>query len=473
MDFRNRVQTKDLHDHIGETVQLAGWVDARRDHGKLIFVDLRDATGKIQMVAKPDNEAAHEEANRVRGEWCISVSGLVKERPEKMVNSEQTNGDLEFEITELTVLTEAETPPFELDTSGYEVTEEIRLTYRYLDLRRARLAENIQMRSAVLSYLQRYLTDAGFFQVETPNLANSSPEGARDYVIPSRIDIGKFYALPQAPQQFKQMLMLSGLERYFQIARCFRDEDTRGDRQPEFTQLDIEMSFVDRDQVMALVEDMFTKLVKELYPSKRLTSEPWPRLTYREAMESYGTDRPDLRHDPNDPDELAFGWVIDFPLFEEERDRHGNFQPSHHMFTMPRADDMETFYSDPANARSTQMDLVLNGNEVGGGSIRIHDPDVQQQMFDLIGFSEEDVSHFKHMLTAFRYGAPPHGGIAPGLDRLMMVLQNEETIRETIAFPKTGEGRDLMMGAPSAITNEQLHELGLHIEKPRDDQQGK
>ena len=463
MNYTDRIRTEELHDHIGAEVTLAGWVSARRDHGKLIFIDLKDATGVIQMVSKPGSEA-HEQAEQVRDQWCIAVTGHVKERPEKMVNSDQANGDLEFEVTGLEVLSEAETPPFELDTDGYEVGEEHRMEHRYLDLRRDRMRRNIQTRAKVNSFFRNHLTGHGFTEVETPSLTSSSPEGARDYVVPSRIEQGAFYALPQAPQQFKQMLMVAGFERYFQIARCFRDEDTRGDRQPEFTQLDIELSFVGRDEIMALVEEMLTRMITELYPDKTIRQTPWPRLSYRDVMDQYGTDRPDLRNDKEDPDELAFAWIIDFPLFEDELE-NDTYAPSHHMFTMPNSEDLDLLSSEPQKVRSTQMDIVLNGSEIAGGSVRIHDRDIQKQIFDLIGFSEEEQQRFAHMLEAFRYGVPPHGGIAAGLDRLLAILQDEPSIREIIAFPKTGEGRDLMMNAPSEISQAQLDELGLKIDK--------
>lgn len=445
---------------------MAGWVDIRRDHGQLIFLDLRDATGLVQMVASPKNEEAHKVADSLRPEWVIRVKGLIKERPAKMVNSEQANGDLEIELAEVEVLNQAETPPFDLSTDGREIKEELRMEYRYLDLRRKRMRENIQTRSRAIRFIREFLAERNFTEIETPILGKSTPEGARDYVVPSRLEQGSFYALPQSPQQYKQLLMVAGLERYFQIARCFRDEDTRGDRQPEFTQLDIEMSFMSRDEIMDLTETLFTQLVETLYPEKHIKQKPWPRLSYQEVLETYGTDRPDLRQDPNDPQELAFGWVIDFPLFEEELE-DGHYAPSHHMFTAPNSEDLAQLDSKPEQVRSTQMDMVLNGYEVGGGSVRIHDPEIQRQVFKLIGFSDTQAERFEHMLTAFRYGVPPHGGIASGLDRLLTVLQNEPSIREVIAFPKTGEGRDLLMGAPSEVEQRQLDELGLKIARSK------
>ena len=469
MDYTKKTNTKHLHEHIGEEITLAGWVHSRRDHGKLIFIDLRDSGGMIQTVSKPDTNDTHDEVDRLRPEWCVALSGTLKQRPEKMVNSEQDNGDLEFEITGVEVLTEAETPPFEIETDGYEVSEDIRMQYRYLDLRRNRLTDNMQKRASVLNFIRRYLEERDFTEIETPELTKSTPEGARDYVVPSRIYPGEFYALPQSPQQYKQLLMVAGLERYFQFPKCFRDEDTRGDRQPEFTQLDLEMSFASQEDLLSLTEDMYTKLIETIYPDKKVTQSPWPRLSYKEAMDQYGTDAPDLREDKSDPNELAFGWIVDFPLFDEELE-NGHYAPSHHMFTAPKEEDIDKLESDPASVKSYQHDMVLNGFEIGGGSIRIHDPEIQKKIFELIGFDAKQSESFGHILEAFKYGVPPHGGIAPGMDRLLMLLQGEENIREVIAFPKTGEGRDLMMGAPSEISDTQLNELHLKVQKTKGSQ---
>ena len=460
----NRVLIKDLKNHIGEEVTLMGWIDTRRDHGKIVFFDLRDATGIVQTVIVPKEEAAYVAAGDARAEWVVTMRGMVNKRPEKMVNADLPTGDIELYTTDLSVITKAETPPFDISGDGREIDEELRLTYRYLDLRRPRLARNIRMRHAFIKEVRDYLSARDFVEVETPLLTKSTPEGARDYVVPSRMEKGKFYALPQSPQQYKQLLMVAGFERYFQIARCLRDEDTRGDRQPEFTQLDMEMSFVEQEDILRITEEMFTAIVGKLYPEKRIMKKPWPRMSYKEAMEKYGNDKPDIRENKDDSNELAFLWVLDFPLFEEEKtDKH--FAPSHHMFTAPKTEDIGKLDTDPHAVRAYQHDLVLNGYEVGGGSIRIHDPALQAKIFDLIGFDEEDKANFKHMLTAFSYGVPPHGGIAPGLDRLLMLLQGEPNIREVIAFPKTGEGRDLMMNAPSEIKEAQLKELGITIAK--------
>ncbi|MEK9209362.1 MAG: amino acid--tRNA ligase-related protein, partial [Patescibacteria group bacterium] len=322
-------------------------------------------------------------------------------------------------------------------------------------------------RHKIENYLREHLTKQGFIEIETPVLTKSTPEGARDYVVPSRLQKGKFYALPQSPQQYKQLLMVSGLERYFQLVRCFRDEDTRGDRQPEFTQLDIEMSFVEQEDILNLIENLFTKLVQDLYLEKNISQIPWPRLSYKEAMEKYGNDKPDLRKNKNDQNELAFCWILDWPLFEWNKNEK-RWDPHHHPFTSPRDEDLSLLDKDPAKVRSWQHDLVLNGYEVGGGSIRIHDPKIQEKVFELVGLKKEEIwQKFGHMLGAFRYGVPPHGGIASGLDRVIAILQNEPNIREVIAFPKTGDGRDLMMDSPSEINREQLKELGLEIKKEK------
>ncbi len=457
-----RTLIKDLHSHIGEEVSISGWIDTRRDHGKIVFIDLRDFSGIVQTVIIPKEAKAYQAAEEARSEWVVEIKGMLNKRPEKMVNPDLPTGDIELYVTGFKVITKAETPPFDISGGGHEIDEELRLTYRYLDLRRPRLAKNLRARHAFIKEIRDYLAARDFVEVETPILTKSTPEGARDYIVPSRLSKGEFYALPQSPQQYKQLLMVAGLERYFQIAKCLRDEDTRGDRQPEFTQIDIEMSFVTQEDILALTEGMFTRIVEKLYPEKRILKKPWPRLSYEEVMKKYGNDKPDLRENKDDPDELAFAWVLDFPLFESEKTGK-HYVPSHHMFTAPKEENIAKLDVAPHAVRSYQHDLVLNGYEVGGGSIRIHDPALQAKIFDLIGFDEADKENFKHMLTAFSYGVPPHGGIAPGLDRLLMLLQNEPNIREVIAFPKTGDARDLMMGAPSAVKDEQLKELGIKI----------
>lgn len=460
----NRVLIKNLKDYKEKTVKIAGWVNIRRDHGKLVFLDIRDYTGIIQTVSTPQEKESYKIAQDLRPEWVVEITGEVSQRPEKMTNTNVQNGDIELQIKGIKVLNMAETPPFDVTSDGHEIGEEHRLEYRYLDLRRDRLQKNIRNRHKVNQFIRNYLTDKDFVEIETPLLSKSTPEGARDYVVPSRLDKGKFYALPQSPQQYKQLLMVGGMEKYFQIAHCMRDEDTRGDRQPEFIQLDIEVSFIDQEYILNLMEELYTKLIKEIYPDKKITKSPWPRLNYEDVMKEYGTDSPDLRKNKEDENELAFAWILNFPLFEKEGK---NYVPSHHMFTSPHPEDIELLDKDPGKVRGLQYDLVLNGNEIAGGSIRIHNVKIQEKIFDLIGFSKKEKGDFKHMLKAFTFGTPPHGGIASGMDRLMMVLENEPSIREVMAFPKTGEGRDLMMEAPSEIDDKQLEELGLEIKKKK------
>ena len=473
-----RIHIKDLSEHTGKEVMIKGWVDVRRDHGKLIFIDLRDVTGKVQMVALPNHEEAHKAADTVRPEWVVEVTGKVNERPEKMINKDEINGAIEIEVLGLKVLNQSETPPIDVTGPGHEINEAVRLKYRYLDLRRPRMQETMKKRAAMSLFLRNYLTKEGFIELDTPILTKSTPEGARDFLVPSRVQHGKFYALPQSPQQYKQLLMVAGFEKYFQIARCFRDEDIRADRAfGEFTQLDVEMSFATQEDILQLAEKMFTQLIKEVFPEKKIKESPWPRLSHAEAMEKYGTDKPDLREDKNDPNELAFAWVLDFPLFTEQSDDdyfHGSggakFAPSHHMFTAPHPDDVPLLETDPTKVRGLQHDMVLNGHEVGGGSIRIHDPKVQEKVFDLIGFSAEQKEEFSHMLEAFTYGVPPHGGIAPGFDRLLMTVLGEPSIREIVPFPADGSGNVSVLDAPSKVTTQQLNEAGiLKIDEPEEE----
>ncbi|MDP3988991.1 MAG: aspartate--tRNA ligase [bacterium] len=468
-----RIFIDTLHDHIEKEVLLKGWVDNRRDHGKLTFIDLRDVSGIVQMVALPQHSEAHEVAHTIRGEWVLAVTGIVHKRPERMINALQVNGDIEIEITHIEVLNEAQTPPFDVTSDGSDIDERLRLKYRYLDLRRPRMQKNIVAHNKIASYIRTYLEKERFTEIETPILTKSTPEGARDFLVPSRLHHGEFYALPQSPQQYKQLLMVAGFERYFQIARCFRDEDSRADRAfGEFTQVDIEMSFVTQEDILGLTEHMFTTMIKEIFPDKHITQSPWPRLSHKEAMETYGTDKPDVRKNKEDVNELAFAWTLDFPLFTEQSDTdyfHGSgsatFAPSHHMFTAPHPDDVELLHTDPTKVRGLQHDLVLNGFEVGGGSIRIHDPEIQQKVFDLIGFTPEQKEDFAHMLEAFTFGVPPHGGIAPGLDRLTMVIMGEQSLREVVAFPSDGSGNTAVMSAPSTVSDGQLRELGIEIKK--------
>ncbi|MEA2113623.1 MAG: aspartate--tRNA ligase [Patescibacteria group bacterium] len=457
---------------VGEEVKLAGWIHQRRDHGQIIFADLRDRSGIIQLVFLPENKILHKLANTLRNEWVIEVIGKVNKRPGKMVNEKISTGEVEIEVKELKIFNEAKTPPFEIANSAKakNVSEEIRLKYRYLDLRRQKMRKNLFLRHKVIKVIRNFMDKRGFMEIETPLLTKSTPEGARDFLVPSRLHPGKFYALPQAPQQLKQLLMVAGIERYFQIARCLRDEDLRGDRQPEFTQFDVEMSFIKRANVTNLIERLILEIVKKLIIfdeglSKKLTFKPFLKLDYHEAIKKYGTDKPDLRKDKNNPDELAFVWIINWPLFEWNSDEK-RYDSRHHIFTSPIDEDLPILEKEPLRVRSRQYDLVLNGNEIGGGSIRIHHRALQEKIFKLVGLSKKEIEEkFGHLLRAFEYGAPPHGGLAVGLDRFLMVLLNEKNIREVIAFPKTGDGRDLVMDAPNLVSPEQLRELGIRTEE--------
>lgn len=567
-------------EHAGQTVTLAGWVHRRRDHGGLIFIDLRDRFGLTQVAADPKNAAAHAAMSELRSEYVAQITGKVRQRPAGNENPNMLTGAVEVEALEVKLLNAAKPTPFYINEES-AVDETLRLKYRYLDLRRERMKNNLVLRHNVTAFIRNYLSEKGFIEVETPILFKTTPEGARDYLVPSRVHPGEFYALPQSPQQLKQLLMVAGIERYFQIARCFRDEDQRGDRQPEFTQLDMEMSFVQRDDVMNLVEDLFTALIESV-GTKKLFAKPWPRFSYTEAMERFGDDKFDIRFGLElqdvtavakgsgfkvfdeaervkaivapgcanfsrkqidelaefvkgfgakglawaaveggavrssfskflpeekikailsalgakegdlalfvadkptvvasalsrlraelgerlklaDPDVLAFCWVIEFPLFtwsEEEK----RWDPSHHLFTSPLPEDIPLLDTDPGKARGAQYDMVCNNYEVAGGSIRIHDRKLQEKVFGLIGLPRDVAQErFGHMLEAFEFGTPPHGGIAPGIDRLTMLLAGEPNIREVIAFPKSQQAADLMAGAPSAVDPQQLKELHIKI----------
>ena len=572
--------------HVGQEVTVAGWVNRWRDHGGLAFIDLRDRSGIVQIVSDPDAAPqAHAVIQQARNEYVLQVRGSVRARPAGLANPDIPTGEIEIVAHEVQVLNPAKTPPFYVYDDS-PVDEALRLKYRYLDLRRRRMQRNIILRHRVVKYIRDFLDDRGFIEIETPILFKTTPEGARDYLVPSRLHAGKFYALPQSPQQLKQLLMVAGYERYFQIARCFRDEDQRGDRQPEFTQLDLEMSFVRREDVMTLTEELMTGIVEDC-SARELLLKPFPRLTYAEAMRRFGTERPDVRSgvelvdvsdlaagcgfgifsravaaggqvkgirapgcgtysrrqideltdlvqregakglawlalepggevrssfakfltaeevtaivermeaQPGDlllfvADEpkvvgpalsalrlevgerlgmrdvgvLAFCWVIDFPLFEWDEEGQ-RWDPSHHLFTAPMPEDLPLLETDPGAARGQQYDLVCNGEEIAGGSIRIHQRHVQEKIFELIGLDVAVAQErFGHMLEAFEYGTPPHGGIAPGIDRLVMLLAGEPNIREVIAFPKTQQAVDLMAGAPSPVEPEQLEELHIQV----------
>ena len=448
--------------YLDKKVKVSGWAESIRSHGKIIFIDLRDISGIVQLVC------SSEMAKDIRPEWVIEVEGKVSKRPGNMVNPKIETGKIEISAEKLNILSKAKTLPFSIEGDGYDISEEKRMKYRYLDLRRKRMKKNMIERQRVINFIRQNLIDQGFVEIETPILTKSTPEGARDFIVPSRTQPGKFYALPQSPQQYKQLLQVAGFEKYFQIARCLRDEDPRGDRQPEHTQLDIEMSFVKQEDVMSLIEKLFIEIVKKLYPEKKIQEIPFPKISYQKAMEKHKTDRPDLRKNKNNPDLLAFCWVVDFPFFE--KDDKGKWTFTHNPFSAPKPEFMKDLLSKKniKNILTTQYDIVLNGLEVGGGSIRNHQLEALEKVFEIIGYKKNEIKeNFGHMLEAFQYGVPPHGGIAPGLDRLLSILLKEPNIREVIAFSKTGDGRDLMMDSPSEVSAEQLKELKINLAKKK------
>jgi aspartyl-tRNA synthetase len=575
------------NEHAGKTVTLAGWVHRRRDHGGVIFLDLRDRFGLTQIVINPDRVTpdAFKQAESLRSEFVVQVTGLVNIRPDGMHNPRMATGDVELMVNALVILNPAKTPPFEIDSDGMDTREDLRLQYRFLDLRRERMTHNMNVRHRFVKFIRDYLDARGFLEVETPILVKSTPEGAREYLVPSRVHPGEFYALPQSPQQLKQMLMVGGIERYFQIARCFRDEDQRADRQPEFTQLDMEMSFIDRDDIMAVVEGLLTEFAvnQAALHGKSLMFKPFKRMAFDEVLERFGRDKPDIRygmelfdvsaqmqgteflpfqaanvkgivaagcseytrkqtddltefvkkqgarglivlwHDKDgyrasgagsklsdaektaiaqasgskpgdlvllvadnnrmtvneslgelrhelgqrlklgDPNTLAFLWVVDFPSFVKDNET-GNWAANHHLFTAPKDEFLATLESDPGGARSKQYDLVCNGYEVAGGSIRIHQRELQERVMKILGLTMEEArKKFSHMLDAFEFGAPPHGGIAPGVDRLVMLFCGAPNLREVIAFPKNQQAMDTMLGAPSPATDKQVKDLHIRL----------
>lgn len=460
-----RILNIETSKNLGKKVKVAGWVNTRRVHGKVLFIDLRDRSGVLQIVFTEKNKEMYKTAQKLRAEWVIEVAGEVAKRPKGMINPKIETGKIELHPKEVKVFSKAKTLPFLIDTPGYKILEEKRLRYRYLDLRRKRMRRNLEMRHKVLQFMRDFLMKEGFVEVETPMLTKSTPEGARDFLVPARLQPGKFYALPQSPQQYKQLLMVGGLEKYFQIARCIRDEDPRADRQAEFTQLDLEMSFVNKEDILNLTEKLYTALVKKLFPEKKFTKIPFIRMTHAEAMKKYKSDKPDLRKNKKDPNELAFAFITDFPMFEwhEKEKRWGAM---HHPFTMPQTENINEIKKYPEKILAHQYDFVLNGSEIGGGSIRTTNLEILTAVFEVLGHKKEKTKKkFKNYFEAFSFGVPPHGGIAPGIDRFLAIVLDEPNIREVIAFPKTGDNRSLMMDAPSEVDKEQLKGLNLKIIK--------
>jgi len=458
---------------IGQKVKLAGWVENIRFHGKIIFLDLRDMSGIIQAVITPNSGQIYETAKKIRPEWVVEIEGEVSKRPEKMVNHDIKTGSIEIGAETLKVLSESKTLPFDIHNDNVEVNEEVRFKYRYLDLRRRKASENLKSRHRVLQFFRNRFQEKGFAEIETPILSKSTPEGARDFLVPSRLLPGNFYALPQSPQQYKQLLMVAGIERYFQIARCFRDEDSRANRQAEFTQIDIEASFMDQKDILNLVERMIIDMVADIFPEKEITEAPFPKITYGEAKEKHGSDCPDFRKDKNNKNELSFLWVTDFPMFTWSENEK-RWDAEHHPFTRPKEKDPVKIKENPESVSAFQYDLVLNGQEIGGGSLRSYKPEILEVVFEVMGHKKKDIyAKFGHLLEAFCYGVPPHGGIAIGFDRFLSIILNEENIREVIAFPKTGDSKDSMMDSPSPIDPSQIKELGIKIDRGKNDSKKK
>jgi len=452
---------------IGQTVRLCGWVDSKRDHGKVTFVDLRDRTGKVQIVGTGGK------LSDLSTESVIEITGIINQRPEKLINPNLATGSVEVFIKDYKVLNKAAELPILVTGDGREVNEEMRLKYRYLDLRRERMQKIMRLRSQFYQALREQLEKKDFVEVETPMLTKSTKEGARDFIVPSRFNPGKFYALPQSPQQYKQLLMTAGVENYYQFARCIRDEDLRADRGFEFTQLDLEMSFVTQNELMSHAEEIVKKAVKKV--GGKLKDEIFPVITYQEAMAKYGADKFDLRSEEEKKQNLlAFAWVVNFPFFKkvdqkdvaEVRDGKSGWTFTHNPFSSPTPESMQDHQNGTNLDQiiTAQYDLVCNGYEVGGGSIRAHDPAVLKQTFKIMGYSDEEIqASVGHMLEAFKLGTPPHGGIAFGLDRLVMILSHETSLKETIAFPMSSTGHTAVMDAPSAASAEQLKELGIRL----------
>ncbi len=453
-----------LGEHVGETVSISGWVDVRRDQGKMVFFDFRDRSGKVQGVVLPASPAI-ETAKEIRNEYVARVAGIVNKRPEKNVQADRQNGDIELEIQAIEVLNPSEAMPFDISSDTSSIDENVRAEYRYLDLRSKRMQDNMHVRSEFIRRCREYLFAQDFTEIETPILTESTPEGSRDFVVPSRLNPGKFYALPQSPQQYKQLLMTAGFERYFQIARAVRDEDLRADRGFEHTQVDIEMSFVTMEDVMAAVEDMITTVVEAM--GHTIKQKPFPRISYKEAMEKYGADKFDMRtEEDKEKGILAYAWVVNFPFFEKTDE--GGWTFTHNPFSMPIPEHLEWLMKGEHidEILTTQYDLVCNGFESGGGSIRAHKPEILEAVYKVMGFTGEELEErVGHMLRAFRLGTPPHGGIALGVERNIMNLTGETYLREVQAFPMTRGGKTAVMSAPKPLTDKQLKELGLSIDK--------
>lgn len=459
-----RTLIKDLKAEVGKQVTIKGWIDVRRDQGKMIFFDIRDRSGKVQAVVLPKSEAM-EVAKTLRSEWVVSIDGNVNGRPEKNVNAGVLNGDIELEILSIAVLNQSETPPFDITSDTAAIDESTRLKYRHLDLRSERMQKNMKVRSEFIRRIREFLFNRDFTEIETPLLTESTPEGSRDFVVPSRLNPGKFYALPQSPQQYKQLLMVAGFERYFQIARAVRDEDLRADRGFEHTQVDLEVSFVEMKDVMALVEEMITATVEAM--GYTIKEKPFPQISYADAIAKYGADKFDMRTEEDKANKvLAYAWVTHFPFFEKTDD--GKWTFTHNPFSMPIPEHVEWLKNGENIEKilTTQYDLVCNGYETGGGSIRAHDPEILKATYKVMGYSEEETEErVGHMIDALKYGAPPHGGIALGVERNIMNLTGEEYLREVQAFPMTRGGQTAVMKAPKELTKKQLDELGIELKK--------
>ncbi len=463
-----RILIKDLGDNKAKEITICGWVDVARDQGKMAFFDFRDRSGKVQGVVFGKPEVL-EVAKTLRPEFVVKITGIVNERPEKMRKADVLNGDIELEITTIEVLSEAETPVFDVTEDSLDKDEEVRLKHRYLDLRTERMQRNIRVRSEFVRRCREHLMKQDFVEIETPLLTESTPEGSRDFVVPSRHNPGKFYALPQSPQQYKQLLMNAGFERYVQIARAIRDEDLRADRGYEHTQIDVEMSFVERDEVMQIIEQMITETVESM--GYTIKQKPFPVVTYKESMEKYGEDKFDLRTDEDKENGiLAYAWVVDFPFFEKTE--KGDWTFTHNPFSMPKEEFIDDLMKGEniENILTSQYDLVCNGYEAGGGSIRAHKPEIIKAVYEVMGNSEEETEEkVGHILEAFTFGTPPHGGIALGVERNVMNLTGEDALREVQAFPMTRKGKTAVMNAPKSLTVEQLLELGLSVRKKDND----